>query len=267
MPAHEQNRRAWNRRVRERERFTEPATDEDFRDPLTAVGGAAWLGGDVRGKRVLCLGAGGGRQGPLFAAAGATTTVVDISSAMLAIDREVAHARGLPLTVIEGSMDDLSALSAAAFDLVSQPVSTCYVPDISRVYREVARVTAPDGIYVSQHKQPTSLQAEVRMSSRGYVLEEPYYRDSPLPEVQGSPHREPGTLEYLHRWEELLGGLCRAGFVIEDVLEPRHADFSAAIDSFAHRCCYLPPYVRIKARRGKNPLKNASASRANIWLP
>ena len=122
-------------------------------------------------------------------------------------------------------MDDLSMFSAAAFDLVIQPVSTCYVPDVLAVYREVARVTALDGLYISQHKQPASLQAEVLPAGRGYVLSEPYYRSGPLPPViEGCLHREAGTMEFLHRWEELIGGLCRAGFVLEDLVEPRHGD-------------------------------------------
>ena len=105
-----------------------------------------------------------------------------------------------------------------------QPVSTCYVPDLTRVYREVARVTVAGGLYISQHKQPPSLQASTEPTAAGYPLTEPYYRTGPLPEVVGSPHREPGTLEFLHRLETLIGGMCRAGFSIEDLVEPLHAD-------------------------------------------
>ena len=76
--------------------------------------------------------------------------------------------------------------------------------------------------------QPTSLLADVAPGERGYAVQEPYYRSGPLPPVDGSLHREAGTLEYLHRWEELLGGLCRAGFWIEDIREPYHADVNAA---------------------------------------
>ena len=136
-------------------------------------------------------------------------TVVDLSPAMLALDREVAVERHLNIRAIEASMENLSMLSAAEFDVVVQPVSTCYVPDIGMVYRQVARVTASGGIYISQHKQPASLQANVLPGAHGYARFEPYYRQGPLPEVAGSQHREPGTLEYLHRWEELLGGLCQ----------------------------------------------------------
>ncbi len=197
----------------------------------------------------------------------ARVTVVDISSAMLALDRQVAGERGLALRTVEASMDDLAALGDATFDLVIHPVSTCYVPDVSAVYREVARVLTGGGLYVSQHKQPASLQAGVAPSARGYELTEPYYRGGPLPAVIGSPHREPGTLEFLHRWEELLGGLCRAGFVLEDLIEPLHAAPDAAIASFPHRSLFVAPYVRLKARRTGAALPEAAREKSRVWLP
>ena len=249
MSAHEHNRRAWDALVREKQRFTIPARDEEFAQPLRVVDQLGWLGGDIRGRQLLCLAAGGGKHGPLYAAAGAEVTVVDISPAMLELDRAVAAERGLALRTVEASMDDLSMFRAAEFDVVIHPVSTCYVPQIAPVYQAVARITRPGGLYVSQHKTPTNLQAEQQPGARGYELSEPYYRTGPLPPVAGSRLREEGTLEFLHRWEEILGHLCRSGFVIEDVVEPLHAKEEAERGGFAHRCQFIAPYVRIKARR------------------
>jgi SAM-dependent methyltransferase len=257
------NRRAWDALVRERQRHTKPARDEDFADALASINADGWLGASIAGKRVLCLAAGGGRQSALYAAAGAIVTVVDLSPAMLALDREVAAERGLDIRAIEASMDDLSMLLTGEFEIVVQPVSTCYVPDVGRVYREIARVVVSEGLYISQHKQPASLQADVRPSVRGYELIERYYREGPLPTVVGSQHRESGTLEYLHRWEELIGGMCRAGFVIEDLLEPLHARADAEVGAFGHRSQYLAPYVRIKARR----MGQVGGSAARLWTP
>ena len=243
------NQRAWDEMVAKRDRFTRPARDEDFVDPLGKVDPLGWLGGDIRGKRLLCLAAGGGKHGPLYAAAGAIVTVLDLSPAMLELDRQVAAERRIELATVQGSMDQMPMFGAGQFDIVIHPVSTCYVPDLRPVYQEIARVTRAGGLYISQHKSPTSLQADIRPTTRGYELIEPYYRTGPLPEVVGSPHREPGTLEYLHRWEELLGLMCRAGFTIEDLVEPLHAKRDAEVGSFAHRSQFVAPYVRIKARR------------------
>lgn len=243
------NRRAWDDMAAKGQRFTRTAGDADFVNPLATVDQVGWLGGDIRGKRLLCLAAGGGKHGPLYAAAGAMVTVVDISPAQLELDRQVAAERRLQLRTIEVSMDDMPMLQTAEFDIVVQPVSTCYLPEIGPVYREIARITRPGGLYISQHKSPTSLQADIAPASRGYELVEPYYRSGPLPSVVGSPHREEGTLEYLHRWEEIIGLMCRAGFVIEDLIEPLHAKADAPRGAFGHRSQFVAPYVRIKARR------------------
>jgi SAM-dependent methyltransferase len=262
---HEHNRRAWDERATGRGPHTKTATPKEFEDPLAAVDDLGWLGGNVRGRRILCLAAGGGRHSVLFAAAGALVTVVDLSPRMLDLDRRLAAERGLKVRVVEAAMTDLSALPAAGFEVVIQPVSTCYVPDVQAVYREVARVTATGGVYISQHKQPACLQADVVPSGRGYRITESYYRSGPLPPVvPGCGHREADTVEFLHRWEELLGGLCRSGFVIEDVVEPRHADAQAVPGTFGHRAGYLPPFVAIKARRVAGP---AESGRPLLWTP
>jgi hypothetical protein len=109
------------------------------------------------------------------------------------------------------------------------------------------------------------LQADISPTARGYELVEPYYRRGPLPPVSGSLHREEGALEYLHRWEQLIGGLCRAGFVVEDLVEPLHADSTAERGSFAHRSCYAAPYVRILARRTSRESPGSFARR--LWSP
>jgi hypothetical protein len=138
------------------------------------------------------------------------------------------------------------------------------VPDLAKVYAEIARVLAGGGVYISQHKTPTSLQAAVQPAAGGYELVEPYYRQGPLPKAGAGLLREAGTLEYLHRWEDLIGSLCRAGFVIEDLEEPHHADPQAAVGTFGHRSCYVAPYVRIKARRVRGTRPPTPAA---IWMP
>ena len=263
--AHQHNQRAWDALARGERRFTRPVTDKQFAERLAAIRSDAWLKDSIVGARLLCLASGGGMQGILYAAAGAQVTVVDISYEMLALDREAAAYHGLEVVLVQASIDNLSALRAAEFDIVIQPVSSCYVADVTRVYQEVARVLVPGGLYVSQHKQPGSLQAAVEPSATGYSLNEPYYRTGPLPAVAGSLHREEGTFEFLHRWEDLIGGLCRAGFVVEDLIEPLHARPDAKRASFAHRSTYVAPYVRIKARRfGK---ESTMATGGEMWLP
>ncbi|MGV3484564.1 MAG: class I SAM-dependent methyltransferase [Planctomycetaceae bacterium] len=233
-----------------------PASDAELSDPLRTVDPLGWLGPSIKGQSVLCLAAGGGRQSALYATAGANVTVVDLSAAMLELDRQVARERGLSIRAIQASMDQLDMLAGGGFDIVIHPVSTCYLPDVGPVFCEVARVLRTGGLYISQHKSPVSLQASLEISGDArYRLDHTYYREDPIPASSESSAvarriRERGAVEYLHRLEQLIGGICRAGMVIEDFIEPVHADESAGPNTFGDRARYIAPYFRIKARKG-----------------
>lgn len=268
------NARAWDRLAADGVPLARPARDDAFDNPRSwlaggQAAGGAWLPESLAGLEVLCLAAGGGKHGPLYAAAGARVTVVDLSGAMLELDRTVARERRVDLELVQTSMDDLGMLGTGRFDLVIHPVSTCYLPGVRGVFDAVARVTRAGGLYVSQHKSPTSLQATLEPGIAGrYELVYRQDHGRPLPAVSESGVRsrlrEPGTQECIHSLDALLGGICRAGFVIEDVQEPNHATAEALPGTFAHRAAYLPPYVRVLARRrgpppGTLPLSDGSA--------
>lgn len=261
----DQNRRAWNHLAATGSQFARVATDEECAQPLQTLDSRGWLPQSVAGLQVLCLASGGGWQSILYATAGAQVTVVDLSDEMLALDRREADRRGLTLRTVQGSMDDLSAFGGAEFDIVHHPVSTCYIPNLADVYREVARVLRPGGLYISQHKQPTSLQIAERDRRDRYVIGVGYYHEGPLPPVADRSYREPGAAEYLHRWQDLVGGLCRAGFVIEDLVEPRRGDPTAAPGHFRHRGMWVAPFVRLKARRTSESAAQPVAPA--LWVP
>lgn len=229
--------------ARNRDAWDALASDPRFaggEPPRAPDGLDDWLRDEpLAGKQLLCLGAGGGRQGPLHASAGAVVTVVDVS------EKQLDHDRRAGLRTLCASMDKLDGLESASFDYVVQPVSSCYVADLDRVHAEVARVIKPGGLYIVQHKQPASLQASAKGA---YVVGFPAAEGAALSD-QAAAHREAGTTEFVHTLESLIGGLCRAGFVIEAFTEPPRADASAPAGSPGHRAWYLPPYLKIKARR------------------
>lgn len=266
------NRRAWDGLAARGSALCKPATNDELANPLKTVDPLGWLGPTIQGWRVLCLAAGGGRHSALYATAGADVTVVDLSPAMLELDRQIARDRSLSIRVVQASMEKMPMLADGEFDLVIHPVSTCYVPQVAPVFAEVARIVRAGGLYVSQHKQPASLQTSMTRGTDGcYGLSHAYYRNSPVPPptIQTNAARrlrEAGATEYLHRWEQLIGGICRSGFAIEDLIEPMHAKKDAEANSFADRAHFVAPYVRIKARKISNHHSTEKPSSA-IWLP
>jgi len=261
-----QNKSAWNHLAESGSVFAKVATDAECSEPLKVLDGRGWLPNSVRGLNVLCLAAAGGWQSILYASAGANVTVVDLSPSMLALDLREAERRQLKVRVVEASMDDLSILDEASFDIVHQPVSTCYVASIEQVYVQISRVLRDGGLYISQHKQPTSLQIIGRTERQHYVIGTSYYHQGPLPPATDTSYREPGATEFMHRWEQLVGGLCRAGFVIEDLSEPYRGDPLATPGDYHHRGWFVAPYLRMKARRISRETQPPQST-SKLWMP
>ena len=142
------NRAAWDRQVDAGQRVDPPGRAGGHRagPGRRLVGRPDRLHADARatgsrptwpGLDVLCLASGGGQQGPVLAAAGATVTVLDNSPRQLERDAEVAARDGLALRTVLGDMRDLSAFADASFDLVFHPVSNVFCPDLAPVWRGV----------------------------------------------------------------------------------------------------------------------------------
>jgi SAM-dependent methyltransferase len=249
----EANRTAWNHRAGDQKfASVDLAIPETREQALEALD--PWLANvPLTGCSLLCLAAAGGTHGPLFAKAGAKVTVVDFSPALLAMDEEAARRYQLDLKTLCADMRDLSLLPDRQFDLVVQPVSTCYIPDLMPMYREIFRVLKPEGLYFSQHKSPASLQSgRWNSATQAYPLIHPVADGFPLPPASAVPlpQRETDMQEYLHSLSALLGGMCRSGLVIEAIEEPERADAWAPAESAEHRALYLPPYLKVLARRG-----------------
>ena len=69
------NRRGWDRLASDGALLARPAVDAAFDDPRGWLGtagsaGRPWIPARLDGLDVLCLAAGGGKHGPLYAAAG-----------------------------------------------------------------------------------------------------------------------------------------------------------------------------------------------------
>ena len=91
--------------------------------------------GEVKDRAVFA--GGGGQQSAAFSLLGAAVTVVDLSEAQLQRDREAAAHYGANIQTLQGDMRDLSRFPAQAFDIVWQPYSLNFVPEVQLVFQEV----------------------------------------------------------------------------------------------------------------------------------
>lgn len=165
---------------------------------------------------VLGLASGGGQQMPILTAAGARCTVLDYSPAQLESERLVAEREGYDITIVRADMTRPLPFADASFDLVINPVSLCYVREVEPIWREVARVLRPGGVLLTG--LDTGLNYVVDEAEERIVRGLPF---DPLadPALMAELEADDDGVQFSHTLDELLGGLLRSGFAIDDLFE------------------------------------------------
>ncbi len=163
----------------------------------------------IEGKEVLCLASGGGQQSAVFGLLGARVTVVDLTEGQLDGDRKAASHYGYNVTTVQTDMSDLSKVKDNSFDLIYQPESMCYVPDIRQVFSEVARVLKPGGTYRVVLQSPVTFFR--KWNGDQYYINTPY--------SERILRREDGGIEFRHYTADIFNGLLDAGLSLQRVHE------------------------------------------------
>ena len=122
-------------------------------------------------------------------------------------------------------MRDLSMFAGHTFDVVFNPVSTVFCPDLAPVWRECFRVLRPGGILMSGFLNPDVFIFDVAaMEDRDELVVRHQLPFSTLDLSDDERHRVYGTgpIEYSHSLSAQLGGQLAAGFRLTDLDESPH---------------------------------------------
>ena len=247
------NTRRWRALVEADALFTRPYLDLDADSARKRLDREERLG-KLSGKDVLCLACGGGQQSAAFALLGANVTVLDLSESQLERDREAARHYNIDIITLQGDMRDLSCFGKSAFDIVYHGYSIGFVPDPQAVFKQVAGVLRPGGIYHFNCANPFFIGLkESDWNGEGYVLKRPYVGGAEIIHEDqdwvydrsktGEP--VPSPREYRHTLSSLMNGLVEQGFLIFHASESSniYPDPGAEAGTWDHLVWYAPPWL------------------------
>lgn len=228
------NKRHWEKMVKEECGFTRPWLELDREivsqyamgqlnpvpETLLNIYPSSILS-NIEHKDVLCLAAGGGQQSVVFGLLNAHVTVIDLVEGQLEGDRKAAKHYGYEINTIRADMRDLSFVDVESFDLV-YGTGMCYIPDVTPVYSEVARVLRKGGIYRVDFTNPATEFVDIDdWDGKGYRITRPY--------TERIRKNEDGPIEFKHTLREIFNELIAVGMSIEHVQEVSYShDYTQA---------------------------------------
>lgn len=201
---------------------------------------------DVRGKRVIVLGCGGGQDVVALDQMGAIAVGIDQSAKQIAYAKQyAARHNAANASFVEGTVEDLSRFDDESFDEAVSAHMLNYVERIEDTLREAARVLKPGGSFALSVRHPVDAMLSDQMPHR---IEQSYWdaqHDWSWTFEGADPVRFRQWFWSVAQWFDML---TAAGFAVERIIEPGEADGKADDDTRARRA--LVPFTLImKARK------------------
>ncbi len=179
-----------------------------------------WFG-EIKGKHILGLAAGGGQQMPVFAALGAKCTVLDYSEKQLESEALVAEREGYEIHIIRGDMTRRLPFEDGEFDIVFHPVSNCYIEDVRSVWKECYRVLKKGGLLISGTDHYVNYIVD--QDEKTIINHLPF---NPLKDKEQMKQLEADDagVQFSHSLEEQIGGQLEAGFILTNLYEDTNGE-------------------------------------------
>jgi len=173
--------------------------------------------GNVKGKKILELGCGGGQCSIVFAKQGATCTGIDISTEQLKYAEKLSKKNKVKIKFIHGTFQNLSKFKSNSYDIVFSAFALQYSPNILRVFKQVNRILKKNGIFVFSLDHPFY----DTINPKTFKIENSYFKKGKYIEIEewpdGTKHK---FVMYKRKVSDMFNFLVESNFVVEKIIEP-----------------------------------------------
>ena len=172
--------------------------------------------GNIKGKKILEIGCGGGQCSIAFAKKGAKCIGVDISEEQLKYAKKLAQREKVNIEFRLGSFQNLSGIESQSHDIVFSAFALQYSPNLNGVFRQVYRILKKKGLFVFSLEHP--LYQIIDYKTKKIFTN---YKTEKIEKIEiwpdGSKHK---FIIYNRKISDLFNALVEGGFVIEKIIEP-----------------------------------------------
>jgi ubiquinone/menaquinone biosynthesis C-methylase UbiE len=244
-------RESWNKISEDYQRRSKIGTDDIYYGDFISGEKELKLLGDVKGKRILEIGCGGGQNSIVLAKQGANVCGIDFSENQIAYAKALAKREKVHVDFWVSDMQDLSRFSDNSFDIVLTTVSLLYVENLHKTMSEVNRVLKGGGVFVFSEGHPMAEGRLIRFKGRNvYAISNYFKRRRIFWEDKLSNGTKVKMYSYHRPLQDYFEALLQNGFSIERYLEPQRLPKSK-----------LPPRQKEKIEKSREARKDYESMR------
>lgn len=180
---------------------------------------------DVRGKRVIEIGAGAGQNSIVLAKQGAIATAYDISKEQLKHGKRLAKEQMVKVNFVRGDFQELREhFNPDSFDIAISAYALQYcqtLQSMNDTFKQIHKILTPKGIFVFSLDHPVRTIGYWEEGTDRFVLDNYFDRsqkewDYTFPET-GVSARMRGSFKTV---SDIVNGVLQEGFKLERLLEP-----------------------------------------------
>lgn len=173
--------------------------------------------GNVKRKKILEVGCGGGQSSIALAKKGAICTGIDLSEKQLKYAEKLAKKEKVKVKFVKGDFQNLIRFKPRSFDIAISAWAFQYSPNLKSLFRGIFRVLRKKGLFVFSIGHPFHDIINIKTLK----IRKSYFKTGRYEEVEtwpdGSKHK---FVAYHRKISDIYNALVGAGFLVEKILEP-----------------------------------------------
>ncbi len=216
---------AWDKISQSYQRRYQIGTSKLHWGPLCPSEEELRLLGDVKGKRIIEIGAGAGQNSIVLSKQGAIATAYDISREQLNHGQKLAEEQKVKVNFVRGDFQRLrDHFNPSSFDIAMSAYALQYcqtLESMNDTLKQIHEILIPEGILVFSLDHPVRTIGYWEEGTDRFVLDKYFDRSEKewnytFPET-GVSARMRGSFKTV---SDIVNGVLQAGFKLEKLLEP-----------------------------------------------
>ncbi len=203
--------------------------------------------GNVKGKKALEVGCGGGQCSIAFAQKGAIVTGIDISEKQIEFAKKLADKMKVKANFLVSNAEKLDKIKSNSIDIVFSAYALQYVKNLRRAFQEFHRALKHNGVFVFSFDHPIYSIIDAKTLK----IRRSYFNEGHEDWKWKIKNKNMKFRDFRRTIQTIFNDLAETGFAVEKILEPAPFEYEKEWSDFypLKKIKMVPSAIIFKCRK------------------